>query len=80
MRAFLAKRNVKGKIVARQASLRQQSMDSAQGDSAGNDEIESRDQGGEEGNDNETAVVHNEADENIEEEHEPEEEQEEEEE
>lgn len=58
-------------------------MDSAQGDSAGvtgNDEIESRDQGGEEGNDNETAVVHDEADENIEEEHEPEEEQEEEEE
>lgn len=83
MRAFLAKRNVKGKIVARQASLRQQSMDSAQGDSAGvtgNDEIESRDQGGEEGDDNETAVVHDEADENIEEEHEPEEEQEEEEE
>lgn len=82
MRAFLAKRNVKGKIVARQASLRQQSMDSAQGDSAGvtgNDEIESRDQGGEEGgDDNETAVVHDEADENIEEEHEPEEEQEEE--
>lgn len=79
MRAFLAKRNVKGKIVARQASLRQQSMDSDAG-VTGNDEIESRDQGGEEGDDNETAVVHDEVDENIEEEHEPEEEQEEEEE
>lgn len=61
MRAFLAKRNVKGKIKARQESLRQKSQDSFSYEPSGeepaavtgNDFIEDDNHG----DDNETAIV-----------------------
>lgn len=64
MRAFLAKRNVKSKIKARQDSLKQKSQDSVSYEPtdqepaamSGNDIIEDQD----EGNDNETAIVNDE--------------------
>lgn len=77
MRAFLAKRNFKGKVKARQDSIRQQSQDeegAPRAEPAGNDdddecynpneieeegEVEGEVEGAEggEGNDNETAIV-----------------------
>lgn len=82
MRAFLAKRNFKGKMQARQASLRQKSQDSVDAEptqpaASGNDErvvegVEEEEEAeGEEGDDNET-VAHDEQNDDIEEENEEE--------